>query len=182
MTRPRRLTLLATAAGGAAVVASAAGPEPATPALRPVAASVRVAGCADGGTATARVVRGRDAVLGPLVLIGASFAATAAPEAFDRHGYKLPVTLPAGTTATLAVPWWLRARVGLVFSLDTQDAVSARGVRAADRAVRFVACAGRGRTGWPGGLVTDKRRCATLVLTVPGRAPVRHRVPLGRRC
>lgn len=106
--------------------------------------------CDQGGRATTRVVAGRDAVLGPLVLIGAHPNARHRPDAFDGHGYKIPVTLPRGTTATLSVPRELRSRVGLVFSSSTQDRVRSGGVRAADAAVRFEACPASGRPGRTG--------------------------------
>ena len=80
----------------------------------------------------------------------------------------------------------VRGRVGLVFELETQSRVLRRGVRAADSRVRFVACAGEhapSRTGWAGGIVVDRRRCATLRIQVAGAAePIERRVPLGKRC
>jgi hypothetical protein len=33
-----------------------------------------------------------------------------------------------------------------------------------------------------GGIVIDRPRCATLIVKVPGEAPERRRVPLGRLC
>lgn len=125
------------------------------------------------------------ATLGPLVLVGASNTASRRPDAFAGNGYKLPVTLPEGVTATLSVPQELRARVGLVFSQEAQTVAVASGAGGADHAVRFTACpagAESGRSGWPGGIVVDRRQCATLTVAVAGRAPVNHRVPLGRRC
>jgi hypothetical protein len=123
--------------------------------------------------------------LGPLVLIGGRRWGTIKPDAFNRHGYKVPVTLPDGLRATLSVPAALRDRVGLVFSHAAQDRVENTGVRGADRSVRFTACPARGepgRTGWPGGLAVQRPRCVTLVVKVSGGPPVRRRVPLGRRC
>jgi hypothetical protein len=130
-------------------------------------------------------VAARDVVVGPLVLIGARRTPSHRPDAFDRQGYKIPVTLPEGMTATLTVPESLRGRVGLVFSLRAQDAVLDSGTRGADSAVRFSACepdGAPGRSGWGGGFVVDRPRCATLLVEVPGEAPERRRVPLGRRC
>jgi len=164
------VTLAVTAAGAAAAPASAA---------------VTEAPCSQGGTGATRVNRAHDRVLGPLVLLGGRRWAASRPNAFDRHGFKIPVTLPEGARATLSVPRSLRGRVGLVFSLETQDRVLRRGVRGADTAVRFTACSRGeqpGRTGWPGGLVVDRPRCATLTVKFAGEAPVRRRVPLGRRC
>lgn len=127
-----------------------------------------------------------DAILGPLSLTGAGGRHTQGPrDAFNGQGYKVPVTLPEGMTATLSVPRGLRSRVGLVFSLEAQDRVLSDGVKGADSAVRFEACplAGeRGRTGWPGGFVVDRRRCVTLVVRVAGQSPLRSRVALGRPC
>jgi hypothetical protein len=141
--------------------------------------------CNAGGVGTTDVTPKRDVVIGPLVLLGARQTAWHRPDAFNRHGYKIPVTLPEGTTATLSVPERLTGRVGLVFSHRTQDRAWRLGVRGADTAVRFTACQPTGepgRTGWPGGLVVDRRRCVTLVVTVPGAASVSRRVPLGRHC
>jgi hypothetical protein len=141
--------------------------------------------CANGGPATPSVDPKRDAVLGPLVLLRAERMASVPPNAFRHRGYKIPVTLPEGTVAVLSVPREMRGRVGLVFSPRTQDDVWKRGIDAADTAVKFIACkpsSTPGRTGWPGGLVVDRRRCVTLVVRVPGEAPVRRRVPLGRPC
>lgn len=135
--------------------------------------------------ATTKIAPTRDVVVGPLVLIGARRTPSRRPDAFDRQGYKIPVTLPEGMTATLTVPESLRGRVGLVFSLRAQDAVLDSGMRGADSAVRFSACepdGAPGRSGWGGGFVVDRPRCATLLVEVPGEAPERRRVPLGRRC
>lgn len=140
--------------------------------------------CADGGPSTVRQAVG-SAVLGDVVLIGASYAASRPPDAFGGTGYKIPVSLPNGVVATVSVPPELRSRVGLVFSLDAQDRVLKRGVRAADAVTSFAACPAGGTpgsTGWAGGIVVDRPRCATLIVTVGGGAPTRHRVPLGRHC
>lgn len=134
---------------------------------------------------TTTVVPGRDAVVGPLVLIGARQTPRRRPDAFDGQGYKIPATLPEGMTATLLVPKPLGGRVGLVFSRRAQDAVLESGTRGADSAVRFTACepdGEPGRSGWPGGVVVDRPRCATLIVQVPGEAPEPRRVSLGRRC
>jgi hypothetical protein len=134
---------------------------------------------------TTKIAATRDAVVGPLVLIGARGTPSHRPDAFGRQGYKVPVTLPEGMTATLTVPESLRGRVGLVFSRRAQDAVLDSGTRGADSAVRFSACepdGAPGRSGWPGGFVVDRPRCAMLLVEVPGEAPERRRVPLGRRC
>ena len=141
--------------------------------------------CSSGGEGTTRVDARYDVVLGPLVLLGGRRWAAWRPDAFNRHGYKIPVTLPEGVRATLSVPASLRGRVGLVFTLAAQDRVLGRGVRGADVSVRFSACPARdvpGRTGWPGGLVVDRPRCATLVVQLAEGRSVRRRVPLGRRC
>jgi hypothetical protein len=137
--------------------------------------------CRQGLDATMNVAA-RDAVIGPLVLIGGNRHARHEPNGFEGHGFKMPVTLPADVKATLKVPPSMGGKVGLVFRQAVQDRVIERGVRAADRALRFTACTGEGRTGWPGGLVVDRPRCVTLVVEVQGRPAVRQRVPLGRPC
>jgi hypothetical protein len=141
--------------------------------------------CDAGSIGTGAVVQTRDVVIGPVVLLGARRTTWHRPDAFNDHGYKVPVTLPEGVTATLSVPKRLKGRVGLVFSHATQDRVARYGARMADSAVRFSACQPNGepgRTGWPGGLAVDRRRCATLVVKVAGEPAVSRRVPLGRRC
>lgn len=128
---------------------------------------------------TAGVSPRHDAVLGPLVLLVARRTPFQRREAFGGTGWKMPATLPRGVAATLWVPRAARSRIGLVYSTESPLAP------ARDAAVRFTACPadGRGgRTGWPGGIVVDRRRCATLIVQVDGEKPVRHRVPLGRRC
>jgi hypothetical protein len=134
--------------------------------------------CRDGGAATAPVT-GRDARIGPLTILLTRGTVRERRDAFNRHGWKLPVTLPAGVTATLSAP----PGVGLVYTQDTQSRVWRRGVRAADRSLAFEACAGKGATGWPGGIVVDRRRCATLRVQVAGTTePIERRVPLGKPC
>jgi len=147
--------------------------------------TVARATCGTGGTGSTDVLQDRDVAIGPLALIGARRMAGRAPDAFRRRGYKIPVTLPTGMTATLSVPQRRKGRVGLVFSHRTQDRVWRLGVRGADTAVRFTACPATsepGRTGWAGGLVVDRRRCAELALRVAGAPSLTRRVPLGRRC
>jgi hypothetical protein len=91
----------------------------------------------------------------------------AAAAGFDHRGWKLPVTLAPGKTATLSVP----RGAGLMFTGREQ------------RRLTFEACDEPPATAWPGGIVVDRRRCATLRLKVAGRArPIRRRVPLGKRC
>jgi hypothetical protein len=144
-----------------------------------------VVSCRDGGPG-ARPVKDRDVVMGPLTILFARRTVRDPSDAFDAHGWKLPVTLPAGAEATLSVPRRLRDRVGLVFTLETQSRIGRLGVRAADSKVSFEACAGEeapARTGWPGGIVVDRPRCVTLRVEVPGAAePIERRVPLGKRC
>ncbi len=156
------------------------------------AGAPRAEGPADVAEATCETaVRGgppqvagkNDVALDLLILVGARYVGSRRPDAFSGHGYKLPVALPASATATLSVPRGLRGRVGLVYSLDTQDRVAAGGVRAADTAVRFTSCPDTGvPTGWPGGLVVDRPRCATLVVKVGDRPQKRSRVALGQPC
>ncbi|HWK29792.1 MAG TPA: hypothetical protein VNS09_24710 [Solirubrobacter sp.] len=127
----------------------------------------------------------RDVVFGSLVLPGARRLADRRPNAFRHRGYKLAVTLPKGTEAVLSVPREMRGRVGLVYTHKAEKQTWRRGLDGAETAVRFTACApdaNGGRTGWPGGLIVDRRRCVTLVVSVRGTEPVRRRVPLGRAC
>ena len=170
----------------ASLVASARDPRtpPRTISHRAPSDAVALVGCSDGAAAATGRSRG-DVAMGPIVLVGARETEGQRPDAFARQGYKAPVTLPDGVTATVAVPDELRSRVGLVFSAAAQRRVLADGPSAADRAVRFVACPAGGeggRTGWAGGVVVDRPRCATLVVTVGRRAPLQRQVPLGRGC
>lgn len=81
--------------------------------------------CSSGGqSAATRASSRRDVVLGPLVLLGGGEWAASEPDAFNGHGYKVPVTLPGGLQATLSVPKSLRGRVGLVFSMPAQGVLS----------------------------------------------------------
>ena len=160
----------------------AAEPRPVTPASPVDAGAVVDAGCSSGGRDAVKGSRRQDARLGRLVLLGGRRWPRQAPNAFADQGYKIPVTLPAGKVATLTVAASMRGRVGLVFTHEAQSRVERRGVRGADQAVRFTSCPGSGPTGWPGGIVVDRPRCAVLVATAPGLPPVRRRLPLGRRC
>jgi len=124
--------------------------------------------CDTGGPATSGVAA-RDAQLGPLTILFARGTVRERRDAFDRRGWKLPVTLRSGETATLVAP----RGVGLVFMPDM----------APQRSVTFRACSGDGPTGWPGGIVVDRRRCTTLRVWVGGAVvPLGRRVPLGARC
>jgi hypothetical protein len=177
--------LVVVALAAVALVLLVNGPDEPSPPSEAQAAPPAQATCDPVTEGTTKVAPTRDAVVGPLVLIGARQTQSRPPDAFDRQGYKLPVTLPEGMTATLVVPEPLRGRVGLVFSRRAQDAVLESGMRGADSAVRFTACepdGAPGRSGWPGGLVVDRPRCVTLLVKVPGEAPDRRRVPLGGRC
>lgn len=146
-------------------------------------ADVVQATCSSAARGRSGRVRPRsDAVLGPLVLMAARRTPSQnhPRDAFGGTGWKMSATLPRGVAATLSVPRAARSRVGLIYS--TEGAV---GQANRESAIRFTACPadGRpGRTGWPGGVVVDRRRCATLIVQVDGEAPVRYRVPLGRRC
>jgi hypothetical protein len=149
------------------------------------AAAAPAVSCRDGGPG-AGPVKGRDVEMGPLTILFARRTVRDPRDGFNGHGWKLPVTLIAGETATLSVPRRLRGRVGLVFTWATQSRVWRRGVRAADSKVSFEACAGEdapARTGWAGGIVVDRRRCATLRVQLAAPAePIERRVPLGKRC
>ncbi len=141
--------------------------------------------CRDGGRSPAPV-KGRDVSFGPLSVLFARRTPRTRRDAFDGRGWKLPVNLSAGRTATLSVPQRLRGQVGLIFNLSAQSRVLRRGVQGADSAVRFTACTSDerpGRTGWPGGIVVKRERCATLRVRIEGRPePVERRVALGKRC
>ena len=151
-------------------------------------------GCADGGPAPRRVGPG-DLPFGPFALIGIDESDVRPrhrqagirrpPDAFGRHGFKVPVSLPRGTSAVLSIPRFEHGRLGLVFTQQAQRRVLREGVAGADRAVRFTACPpgeDSSRTGWPGGFVLDRPRCATISVN-DGRSPTRNfGVPLGRAC
>jgi hypothetical protein len=107
------------------------------------------------------------------------------PDAFGRHGYKIPVSLPNGTSAVLAIPRFERGRLGLAFTPRAQRRAVRDGVDGTDLAIRFTACPrvrASGRTGWPGGFVVDKPHCATVTVD-PDRSPTTNfGLPLGRAC
>lgn len=148
-------------------------------------AAAPVVSCRNGGPG-AGPVKGRDVTMGHLTILSARRTVRDPRDAFNGNGWKLSVTLLADKMATLSVPRRLRGRVGFVFTQETQSRVWHRGVRAADARVRFEACGGEdapARTGWPGGIVVDRRRCATLRVHVAAAAgPIERRVPLGKRC
>lgn len=174
----RPIAILALALGGC-------GGSAAAEVNRGEVAAAPAVSCRDGGRG-AGPVKGRDVRMGPLTILFARQTVGQPRDAFNGHGWKLPVTLLAGETATLSVPRRLRGRVGLVFTQGTQSQVWRRGVRAADRQVSFEACAGEdapATTGWPGGIVVDRRRCATLRVRLADAAePIERQVPLGKRC
>ena len=151
-------------------------------------------GCSEGAPSPKRTRRG-DLPVGPFVLMGIDEGGAPPrhrqagidrpPDAFGGHGYKVPVSLPNGTSAVLSIPRFERGRLGLVFSQQAQRRVLRDGVAGAERAIRFTACprgAASGRTGWPGGFVIDDPHCATVTVN-PGRSPTRNfGLPLGRAC
>lgn len=172
------------------------GGEPAPDRVVPPAAAAAPVevGCADGG-ASPRRAGGGDLPIGPFLLIGIDESGIAPghrqvgidrpPDAFGGRGYKVPVSLANGTSAVLSVPRFERGRLGLVFTQRAQRRVLRAGLGGADHTIRFTACPageGRGRTGWPGGLVVDAPHCATVTVN-PGRVPRRNfGLPLGRPC
>jgi len=171
------IVLLVIALAGFLLVSGSDGSDPRGP--------VAEANCSNAVEGSPRLNGKSDVVFDLFALMGARRTAGRPRDAFDGHGYKVPATLPWGVTATLSVPAGLRSRVGLVYSLDTQERVFRKGVEGADSVVRFTACPTGGerqRTGWPGGLVVDRRRCVVLVARIAGRGSMRRRVPLGRRC
>lgn len=167
-----------------AVVGCAAGVDRDTR-IAPAAAATNVA-CHPSAGVHAAPVGPRDVTAGPMAFVGVRNSAGRRPDAFGRHGYKVPVTLAAGQRATLSVPPRWRGKVGLVFTQAAQRRAWEQGVRGAPRAVRFTACDdpdASARSGWPGGFVVDRPRCPTLVVRVVGQPGFeRARLPLGRRC
>lgn len=141
--------------------------------------------CSSGGPGAVDRTPGETRI-GPLRLVGARQTVHHRRDAFGGNGYKVPVTLAQGSRVTLSVPRTARRRAGLVFTHDAQDRAFRSGVRGAERAVTFAACATArpgSRTGWPGGFVVDRPRCVTLELRGAGsRRVLRGRVPLGRPC
>lgn len=151
-------------------------------------------GCAEGGPSPQRAGRD-DLPVGPFVLMGIDESdehprqreagIDRPPDAFGRHGYKVPVSLPNGTSAVLSIPRFERGRLGLVFTQPAQRRVLRDGVAGADRAIRFTACprgAASGRTGWPGGFVIDDPHCATVTVDSGRSATRSFGLPLGRAC
>jgi hypothetical protein len=110
-----------TTAALALVWAGSSGPSLSQAAAERAAARVAQAPCSAGGKGGTQVDPTRDAVLGPLVLIGGRRWGRVKPDGFSGHGYKVPVTLTEGGRATLSVPAAMRGRVGLVFTLAAQD-------------------------------------------------------------
>lgn len=131
--------------------------------------------------------RTRDVVIGPLALLGGRASLRAAPDAYDGRGWKAPLSIPDGTTVTLSVPAAMRGKVGFSFTHAVERRVHRRSVAAASPSVVLRGCpraAGRQRSGFPGGILSDRPRCVTLTVRVhgPERRTHRARVPLGHRC
>ncbi|WP_205697181.1 LytR C-terminal domain-containing protein [Conexibacter sp. SYSU D00693] len=154
-----------------------------------VSNSTRTASCdprfAEETARTIDPARG-DVAGGPLAVLGARGTIATSRDAFDGLGYKLPITVADGEEAEVTVPRQLRGKVGLVYDLGVQRRVLRDGIRAASSVMRFVACPRGGespRTGFGGGIVTDRPRCATLLVRTQGeRLALRLPVPLGRSC
>lgn len=187
------ISLLVVVTGLSTAGAAAAGGDPPAAGGDARAAGPTVSCHPAAGPAAA--VRRPDVVIGDLALMGAKRTPRSqrrfGRDAYNGHGYKIPISLPTGTSATLAVPMRLRRRVGLVYTRPAQRRAWRRGVRGANRVVRFNSCSdedgdgdGDGaRSGWPGGIVVDRPRCAVLIVRLhSGAEPIRRRVPLGRRC
>lgn len=177
---PVRSTLIATL-GGATVACGAT-----APAAFAVAPPTTLT-CAHEAHANVVVKEERDAILGPLALMGLRRSPDHGRRgAFNGHGWKSPALLRPEIGATLSVPARLRGRVGFVYSQDVQARVWRDGPSRASAVVVFPACPrspGTRGLGWPGGVVADRPRCAVMLLKVEGESGVtRHRVPLGRRC
>lgn len=178
---------LAIAAIVVAVVLSGASDSNTTRTAKPSAATTEPAsrdtvevGCAAGG-ARAEAARG-DLDVGPFRFIGGRDWSDGPPDAFNRHGYKIPASLLNGTTVQLRIPASEHGHVGLVYMLAAQTRAAEQGVRGADTEVRFTACAAAGRSGYTGGLVVDTPRCAAIDVVLADGRTLRARVPLGRPC
>lgn len=184
------LTLVVAAVAVVAIVSdddggAAPSPQPASVAARAADPLVE-ATCSTGMPGRLRRPHAnRNALLGPLILVGGKGWALWQPQGYNGHGYKIPASLLGGAVVTLSVPEAMQGRVGLVYTPEAQNRVLARGVKAADTAVRFTACPSserKPRTGWRGGLVVDRPRCVTLVATLADGTAIRRRLPLGRLC
>lgn len=143
--------------------------------------TIHQATCSSAARGSSADPDSNDAVLGPLVLMGARNTPHQPRDAFSGMGWKMSVSLPLGSTAILSVPEAARSRIGLIYKTEqADDSAPSR-----QSSIRFTACPKDerpGRTGWPGGLVTSGRYCATLLIERGDGIPVRYQVPLGRSC
>ncbi len=184
-----------------------------SPSYRDRAHGMDFAGCREAGPAGPAGRPGSgDVTIGPLVLVGAEGLTGEPARAFGGHGYAIPVTLPRGERATLAVPRAFREEVGLAFTERRLRRATEGGVDSANAGVHFIACPtgkaekatesdpkASGATGpdsleskepgsdlersrWVGGLVVDRPRCVLLQLRRSGERTITARVPAGRAC
>ena len=118
--------------------------------------------------------RHRSVVRGNIGLYGnAADIDTAARWGVGAYWTKIPVILAGHAEATLRVASRDRDRVGLTYGPSASSPATlndgARGLTSAPRTVRFVPCANRPTTAWPGGLVLADRNPVSFRVRVDGR-------------
>ena len=129
----------------------------------------------------------RDIVAGRVSIVGGNRLSGRKPPANGRAWIlKTPVVIRAGAPVVIRVAARDRRYVALDFDPGRfgQDGQSS---------VRFHACPPDTKrfsdgkplgewTGYPGGLIVERRRCVTLEFLEAGKPTVRRRVGIGRRC
>ena len=134
----------------------------------------------------------RDLVVGPLALVGAREATSAATVA-RFGGQKYPAVVLAGHRVTVELPRAVRRTTSLLYADDLRRLPDGqRTVRDGHRAVELRACraeragstyAGREATFWSGFVLTTVPRCLKLRIWVDDEPmPRRRRIALGRPC
>jgi hypothetical protein len=130
----------------------------------------------------------RDVVAGRISIVGAARLSGRKPPSDGRAWVlKQPVIIRAGAPVVIRVAKRDRAYVALQFDPDRF------GGRIGQSSVRFHACPPDTKrfsdgkplgewTGYPGGLIVERRRCVTLEFLEEGKPTVRRRVGIGRRC
>lgn len=129
----------------------------------------------------------RDVVAGRISIVGGNRLSARKPPANGRTWVlKTPVIIRAGAPVVIRVAARDRPHVALDFD---PDRFGERG----RSSVRFHACPPDTKrfsdgkplgewTGYPGGLIVERRRCVTLEFLEAGQPTVRRRVGIGRRC
>lgn len=139
----------------------------------------------------------RDIVAGRVSIAFARVAARRLPRAKPRQNprawiLKTPVIIRAGSPVVVRVAKRDRPYAALDFDANAwgdRDRVAEDG----QSSVRFHACPRDTKrwsdgkplgewTGYPGGLILERRRCVTLEFLEEGRPTVRRRLGAGRRC